>query len=154
MMPDTEEILLGCQSSCPSSVMAGIASYSHQFVLEVLLCWASPEWCEEGLPAMQTIELPFNQVLTYVSQHSKGLTYFLQLNFHKNVTKETLAFTLCLELIINHPSPVATCFWQISGVSSTYSPLCYLSLTILSCFSSHKHILPARAALPLMSHSG
>lgn len=90
MMPDTEEILLGCQSSCPSSVMAGIASYSHQFVLEVLLCWASPEWCEEGLPAMQTIELPFNQVLTYVSQHSKGLTYFLQLNFHKNVTKETL----------------------------------------------------------------
>ena len=39
---------------------------------------------------MQTIELPFNQVLTYVSQHSKGLTYFLQLNFPKNVTKEAL----------------------------------------------------------------
>ena len=70
--------------------MADIASCSHQFVFEVHLCWASPELHEEGLPAMQTIVLPFNQVLTCVSQHSKGLTYFLQLNFHKNVTKEAL----------------------------------------------------------------
>ena len=31
------------RSSCPSCVMAGIASYSHQFVFEVHLCWASPE---------------------------------------------------------------------------------------------------------------
>ena len=91
MTPDTEEILLERMAVIlPLQCNGRHCSYSHQFVFEVHLCWASPELREEGLPAMQTMVLAFNQVLTYVSQLSKGLTSFLQLNFHKNVTKEAL----------------------------------------------------------------